>query len=75
MLKEYIIKLVFCTNNGIVICKTRYFFIMMYKVADIINTNVVLGISMPFLQNLKLSIIIFECNGFMQCRSMFIHIN
>jgi hypothetical protein len=48
---------------------------MIYKVANIINTNVVLRSSMPFLQIFKLFIIIFECNGFVQCQPMFIHIN
>jgi hypothetical protein len=41
---------------------------MVYKVVNIINTNVVLGTNTPFFQNFKLAIIVFECNGFMQCR-------
>lgn len=48
MLKEYNIKGTLCINNGIVIHKTHDFFIMIYKVVDIINTNVVLGTNTPF---------------------------
>ncbi len=48
---------------------------MIYKVANIINTNVVLKSNMPFFQIFKIFIIIFECNGFVQCQPMFIHIN
>ncbi len=51
------------------------FSIMIYTVANIINTNVILRNNMPFFQNFKLFIIIFECNGFMQCQPMFIHAN
>jgi hypothetical protein len=65
----------FYINNGIVIYKMHNFSIMIYKVVNIINTNVILRSSMPFLQNFKFFIIIFECNGFMQCQPMFIHVN
>jgi hypothetical protein len=61
MLKEYIIKEVFCINNGIVTCKTNDFLI-----GDIINTNVVFGTNTPFFQNFKFFIIFFESNGFMR---------
>ncbi len=40
---------------------------MIDKVANIINTIVVLGTSAPFLHNLKLFVIVIECYGFMQC--------
>jgi hypothetical protein len=46
-------KEIFCINNRIVICETYDFFIMIYKIVNIINTNVVLETNMPFLQNLK----------------------
>ncbi len=69
MLKEYNIKGVLYINNGIVIHKTHEIFIMIYKVVDIINTNVVLGTSTPFFKILN-CLIIFECNGFMQCQLM-----
>jgi hypothetical protein len=75
MLKKYIIKEVFYINNGIVIYKMHNFSFMIYKVVDIINTNVILRSSMHFLQNFKLLIIIFKCNGFVPCQPMFIHVN
>lgn len=66
-------KEIICIKNGIVICETYDFYIMIHKIADIINTNVILETNTPFFQNLKLLIIIFECNGFMQL--MCVHIN
>jgi hypothetical protein len=75
MLKKNIIKEMFYINNGIVIYKMHNFFFMIYKVADIINTNVILRSSMHVLQIFKLFIIIFECDGFVPCQPMFIHVN
>jgi hypothetical protein len=66
MWKEYNIKGILCINNGIVIHKTHGFFIMIYKVVNTINTNVVLGTNTPFFK-ISNCLIIFECNGFMQC--------